>query len=63
MGSAQPEIEKDPLLNEKYPAKAHAKKVAAYLVEHEQLPKDGVIYLESAHTRMIEDNDEPVPFR
>ena len=63
MGSTQTEIEKDPLLNKKYPAKAHAKKVADYLVEHDGLPKDGVIYLESAHTKMIEDNDEPVPFR
>ncbi|KAA6411518.1 MAG: Xaa-Pro aminopeptidase pepP [Lasallia pustulata] len=46
----------------KYPAKAHAAKVAAY-IKNKPAGDDGVIYLESQKTRMIEDNDEPQPFR
>ncbi|MCJ1367004.1 hypothetical protein MMC16_006135 [Acarospora aff. strigata] len=46
----------------KYPAKAHAAKVAAYL-KSKNPDADGVIYLEGQKTRMIEDNDEPQPFR
>ena len=46
----------------KYPAKAHARRVAAYIRNH-GFTGDGVIYLEAQKTRLIEDNDEPMPFR
>ena len=50
------------ILSGKYPAKAHAKKVAAFI--QKKHPKaNGVIYLEGQKTRMIEDSDEPQPFR
>ena len=48
----------DHILSGKYPAKAHAKRVASYLKA-----TTGVIYLQGQKTRMIEDNDEPQPFR
>ena len=50
------------ILKGKYPAKAHAAKVVAYLKSKDP-SVHGIIYLESQKTRMIEDNDEPVPFR
>jgi len=52
----------DENLQGKYPAKAHAAKVAAYLKTKDP-SADGLIYLEGQKTRLIEDNDEPVPFR
>lgn len=52
----------DAVLAGKYPAKAHAKKVVQYL-KKTKADVSGVIYLEGQQTRMIEDNDEPVPFR
>ena len=52
----------DTILKGKYPAKDHARRVASYLQEVGH-PKEGIIYLESQKTRLIEDNDEPVPFR
>ena len=52
----------DEILAGKYPAKAHAAKVAAYL-RNNHPNADGIIYLEGQKTRMIEDNDEPQPFR
>lgn len=55
-------LDVDAILKGKYPAKAHARCVADYLQSKGQ-SKDGVIYLEAQRTRMIEDNDEPVPFR
>lgn len=49
-------------LSGKYPAKAHAAKVVDYLKS--KVPNvNGVIYLEGQKTRMIEDNDEAIPFR
>jgi Xaa-Pro dipeptidase len=49
-------------LNGKYPAKAHAKRVVEYI--REKKPNaSGVLYLEGQKSRMIEDNDETVPFR
>ena len=53
----------DSILQGKYPAKAHCAKVAAYLKE--KAPDDGPsrIYLQGQKTLMIEDNDEPQPFR
>ena len=47
---------------DKYPAKAHARRVTEYL-RSQGHRGDGLIYLEAQKTRMIEDNDEPVPFR
>jgi hypothetical protein len=52
----------DETLAGKYPAKNHAKRVGTYLRSH-GYTGDGVIYLEAQKTRLIEDNDEPVPFR
>ncbi|KAL2811171.1 putative Xaa-Pro aminopeptidase pepP [Aspergillus granulosus] len=51
----------DAILANKYPAKAHARRVADGLkaLGH----SGGTIYLEAQKTRLIEDNDEPVPFR
>ncbi|KAL4768927.1 putative Xaa-Pro aminopeptidase pepP [Aspergillus nidulans var. acristatus] len=51
----------DGILADKYPAKAHARRVAEGLkaLGH----SGGAIYLEAQKTRLIEDNDEPVPFR
>jgi Xaa-Pro dipeptidase len=46
----------------KYPAKAHAKRVVEYI--RKKIPNaSGTLYLEGQKTRMIEDNDEPMPFR
>jgi hypothetical protein len=50
------------ILKGKYPAKSHAKKVADFIIKNGGDPK-GVLYLEGQKTRMIEDNDEPCPFR
>ncbi|KLJ12661.1 xaa-Pro dipeptidase [Blastomyces silverae] len=52
----------DKILAGKYPAKHHAKRVAARIQElgHGEA---GVIYLESQKTRMIEDNDGEMLFR
>ncbi|KAI5309438.1 hypothetical protein KEM55_003233, partial [Ascosphaera atra] len=52
----------DKLLEGKYPAKAHARKVAAKLKE-EGCGDSGVIYLEGQKTHMVEDNDEAMHFR
>ena len=60
------------ILEQKYPAKAHASKVVEYLQKtrekhgSDQRSKEevkGVIYLEGQRTRMIEDCDQPQPFR
>lgn len=53
----------DTILAGKYPAKAHARRVAEYLRARGHHDGDGIIYLEAQKTRLIEDNDEPVPFR
>ena len=55
--------QQDSVLNGKYPAKAHCAKVAAYLKETVKDDRPARIYLEGQKTRMIEDNDEPQPFR
>ncbi|ODM20497.1 putative Xaa-Pro aminopeptidase pepP [Aspergillus cristatus] len=52
----------DAILAGKYPAKAHARRVAGYLQER-GYGGSGVIYLEAQKTRLIEDNDEAIPFR
>lgn len=48
----------DAILAAKYPGKAHARRVAQALKQDA-----GAIYLEAQKTRMIEDNDEAMPFR
>lgn len=52
----------DAILKGKYPAKAHCRRVAKYLTDR-GLSRDGVIYLEAQKTRMVEDDDQAVPFR
>lgn len=51
------------ILKGKYPAKAHARRVVAYLREQGTKVDSGVLYLESAKTKIQEDNDSPEPFR
>ncbi|KAF7564025.1 hypothetical protein G7046_g172 [Stylonectria norvegica] len=50
------------VLKGKYPAKSHAKRVVQYI--RDKVPGDnGVLYLESRMTKLLEDNDSPEPFR
>ncbi len=56
-------IHHDSILKGKYPAKAHCAKVAAYLKDTVKDDSPARIYLQGQKTRMIEDNDEPQPFR
>lgn len=50
------------ILQGKYPAKQHAKRVVDHL--RSKVPgATGVLYLEGRMTKLIEDNDEPEPFR
>ncbi|KAL1872015.1 hypothetical protein VTK73DRAFT_1759 [Phialemonium thermophilum] len=50
------------ILTGKYPAKEHAKRVVDYI--RSKIPDaNGVLYLESRATKLLEDNDEPEPFR
>ncbi|KAK3295266.1 peptidase M24, structural domain-containing protein [Chaetomium fimeti] len=52
----------DTILQGKYPAKQHAKRVVDYI--RTKVPDaTGVLYLESRMTKLLEDNDEPEPFR
>lgn len=53
----------DSVLKGKYPAKTHCAKVAAYLKDSVKDDSPARIYLQGQKTRMIEDNDEPQPFR
>jgi Xaa-Pro dipeptidase len=55
-------IPADSILAGKYPAKAHARRVVEY-IRKSKPDAQGVLYLEGQKTRMIEDNDEPQPFR
>ena len=50
------------VLKAKYPAKAHARRVVEY-IRKKSPHATGTLYLEGQKTRMIEDNDEPMPFR
>ncbi|KAF2877365.1 putative Xaa-Pro aminopeptidase pepP [Massariosphaeria phaeospora] len=52
----------DEVLKGKYPAKAHAKKVADWIVSKGG-EKTGTIYLEAQKSRLLEDNDGEAPFR
>ncbi|KAI0006871.1 peptidase M24, structural domain-containing protein [Xylariaceae sp. FL0662B] len=50
------------VLKGKYPAKAHAKRVVEYI--HNNIPDaTGILYLEGRVDKLLEDSDEPVPFR
>lgn len=49
-------------LKEKYPAKAHCRKVADYLGAQGKA-RDAIIYLEAQKTRMVEDDDQAMHFR
>lgn len=51
------------ILKGKYPAKAHAAKVASYLQSINPASASATIYLEGQKTRLLEDNDEAQPFR
>lgn len=51
-----------PHLDNKYPAKGHARRVAARIKAGGFEP-EGIIYLEAQKTRLIEDNDSPQKFR
>ncbi|KAL2019053.1 hypothetical protein VTK56DRAFT_10157 [Thermocarpiscus australiensis] len=52
----------DTILQGKYPAKRHAKRVVDYI--RSKVPNaTGVLYLESRMTKLLEDSDAPEPFR
>jgi hypothetical protein len=50
------------ILAGKYPAKSHARRVVEWM-RKKNPSVGGVLYLEGQKTRMIEDNDESMPFR
>ncbi|KAJ4268963.1 hypothetical protein NW762_003034 [Fusarium torreyae] len=52
----------DAVLKGKYPGKDHAKRVVD-LIRKDVPDANGIIYLESQLTQMMEDSDEPVAFR
>jgi hypothetical protein len=52
----------DKILQGKYPAKQHARRVVDFI--RNKVPgASGVLYLESRHSKLIEDSDEPEHFR
>jgi hypothetical protein len=55
-------VDVETILKGKYPAKAHVKRVVEWMKTKNPDVK-GVLYLEGQKTRMIEDNDETMPFR
>ncbi|KAI0411044.1 peptidase M24, structural domain-containing protein [Xylaria grammica] len=56
------EIDVETVLKGKYPAKAHAKRVVEYI--RSKVPDaTGVLFLEGRSDHLLEDSDEPVPFR
>jgi len=55
-------METERVLRGKYPAKAHAQRVTD-LIRQKVPNATGVLYLEGRMTKLIEDNDEPEPFR
>ncbi|CAH0025232.1 unnamed protein product [Clonostachys rhizophaga] len=52
----------DAVLEGKYPAKNHAKRTLE-LIRKEIPDANGLLYLEARHTKLLEDNDSPEPFR
>ncbi|XXG96773.1 hypothetical protein Hte_003064 [Hypoxylon texense] len=60
MSKANIDVEK--ILAGKYPAKAHTKRVVEYI--RSKIPDaTGVLYLEGRADKLLEDSDEPIPFR
>ncbi|KAI8627319.1 peptidase M24, structural domain-containing protein [Xylariaceae sp. FL1651] len=56
------DIDVETVLKGKYPAKAHAKRVVEYI--RTKIPDaTGVLFLEGRSDHLLEDSDEPVPFR
>ncbi|KAK5627996.1 hypothetical protein RRF57_003711 [Xylaria bambusicola] len=56
------DIDVETVLKGKYPAKAHAKRVVEYI--RSKVPDaTGALYLEGRSDHLLEDSDEPVPFR
>lgn len=50
------------ILKGKYSAKSHAKRVVELI--REKVPDvNGILYLEGRMTKLLEDSDEPEPFR
>lgn len=56
-------IPDDPILQGKYPAKAHCRRVAEWIREKAPDVARGVLYLEGRATRYMEDNDQEEHFR
>lgn len=52
----------DAVLKGKYPSKAHAERVVK-LIRDKVPDANGILYLESRMTKMLEDNDSAEPFR
>lgn len=50
------------VLKGKYPGKSHARRVVD-LIRKKDPQASGVLYLEGRHTKLLEDNDSPEPFR
>lgn len=50
------------VLKGKYPGKSHARRVVD-LIRKKDPNANGVLYLEGRHTKLLEDNDSPEPFR
>ncbi|KAJ8124427.1 hypothetical protein O1611_g9214 [Lasiodiplodia mahajangana] len=60
--TAMADIDVEAVLKGKYPAKAHAKRVVEYI--RSKVPDaTGVLFLEGRSDHLLEDSDEPVPFR
>ena len=56
------DVDVETVLKGKYPAKAHAKRVVEYI--RSKVPDaTGALYLEGRSDSLLEDSDEPVPFR
>ncbi|KKA28118.1 hypothetical protein TD95_002331 [Thielaviopsis punctulata] len=51
------------VLQGKYPAKAHARRVAKFIAAERPAGHKAILYLEGRQTKLLEDNDEPEPFR
>ncbi|KAJ8120641.1 hypothetical protein ONZ43_g2697 [Nemania bipapillata] len=56
------DIDVETVLKGKYPAKAHAKRVVEY-IQSKVPDATGVLFLEGRSDHLLEDSDEPVPFR
>jgi len=57
-------VDYNAILKGRYPAKAHARRVVEHLgAQAGASLSSGVLYLESRMTKLLEDNDQPEPFR